>query len=224
MKQELWLIWRQPETRRRYKVGVLTFDKEYSFSYVNPELNEALANGFTYFPGFPDVNQKYKSNELFANIKTRLPNSKRPDYLDILNSYDLNLNSSLFDILKATRGRLVTDNYEFVPAFDSKKIVFDVAGTRYSKDLNRCSRFIKINDSLRLVLDPDNGYDDNAIKVILIHDDKEYHLGFVPRYYSKNLTQLLKQNIDYSAMVESLNFESELSDEDITVCVKLIFN
>ena len=28
----------------------------------------------------------------------------------------------------------------------------------------------------------------------------------------------------YSAMVESLNFESEISDEDITVVVKLIFN
>ena len=224
MKQELWLIWRQPETRRRYKIGVLTFDKEYVFSYVNPELDEALANGFTYFPGFRDVNQKYESNELFANIKTRLPNTKRPDYLDILNTYGLDLNSSLYDILKATRGRLVTDNYEFVPAFDCRKIEFDVAGTRYSKDLKDCLDIIQVNDSLKLELDPNNTYDKNAIKVVLVHDGKEYHLGFVPRYYSQSSTELLNKNVSYSAMVESLNFESALSDEDITVYVKLIFN
>ena len=25
MKNEMWLIWKQPETRRRYKVGVLSY-------------------------------------------------------------------------------------------------------------------------------------------------------------------------------------------------------
>ena len=54
--------------------------------------------------------------------------------------------------------------------------------------------------------------------------NKCYHLGYVPRYYSKELTELLKDNIEYSAMVQSLNFESKISDEDISVVVKLIFN
>lgn len=63
-----------------------------------------------------------------------------------------------------------------------------------------------------------------SIKIILRKEGKEYHLGYVPRYYSKELTELLKNNIEYSAMIKSLNFESEFDDEDITVFVKLIFN
>ncbi len=224
MKQELWLIWRQPKTRRRYKVGILSFDKIYTFSYLNPELDDALKNGFTYFPGFEDLQKEYRSEQLFANIATRLPNPKRPDYLNILNSYDLDSSSSQFDILSATKGRLVTDSYEFVPVFDSKKIEFDIAGTRHSKDISECCQLIQVNDLLTLELDPNNEFDEHAIKVFFIHDSKKYQLGFVPRYYSKELTKLLNKKVSYSAMVESLNFESELNDEDVTVFVKLIFN
>ena len=224
MKQELWLIWRQPKTRRRYKVGILSFDKIYTFSYLNPELDDALKNGFTYFPGFEDLQKEYRSEQLFANIATRLPNPKRPDYLNILNSYDLDSSSSQFDILSATKGRLVTDSYEFVPVFDSKKIEFDIAGTRHSKYISECCQLIQVNDLLTLELDPNNEFDEHAIKVLFIHDSKKYQLGFVPRYYSKELTKLLNKKVSYSAMVESLNFESELNDEDVTVFVKLIFN
>ena len=223
MKQ-LWLVWRQPETRIRYKVGLLKFDKKYTFFYINPELDDAISNGFTYFPGFENLNKMYESDYLFPNIETRLPNPKRPDYLNILNTYNLDSHSSQFDILKATRGRLVTDSYEFVPVFDSKKIEFDIAGTRYSTDIKECSKFIRINDLLSLELDSNNEFDHYAIKIFLIHNGKKYQLGYVPRYYSKELTELLNSKIPYSAMVESLNFESELSDEDITVFVKLIFD
>ena len=47
----------------------------------------------------------------------------------------MDINSSEIDILIATKGRLLTDNYEFVPAFNLNKIIFDVAGTRHSKDI-----------------------------------------------------------------------------------------
>ena len=55
--------------------------------------------------------------------------------IEILNYYDLENNSEDFEILKHTKGRLITDNFEFVPEFDKNKIEFEVAGTRYSKDL-----------------------------------------------------------------------------------------
>lgn len=45
----------------------------------------------------------------------------------------------------------------------------------------------------------------------------------MPRYYAKELTDLLKNKVEYSAMIQSINFESELTDEDITTYVKLIF-
>ena len=53
---------------------------------------------------------------------------------------------------------------------------------------------------------------------------KKYYIGYVPRYYSKQLLGTLKSGTDYSAMIKSLNFESELSDEYITTNVKIIFN
>lgn len=225
MKNEMWLIWKHPETRRRYKVGILYYgNNEYTFKYTNPELSAATKIGFNCFPGFEDTKEVYTSNELFANIETRLPNPTRPDYLEILNTYGLEKDSSKIEILKVTKGRLITDNYEFVSAFDKHKVEFDVAGTRHCPDLKKCLNLIKINDKLELLLDETNEYDEYAIKIILNKNEKSYHLGYVPRYYSKELTDMLKNNVEYSAMIQSLNFESEISDEDITAFVKLIFN
>lgn len=90
MKNELWLIWKEPISRRRYKVGVLCRNGNiYKFSYVNPELDDAKKVGFKYFPGFEDLTKTYESKRLFTNILTRLPNETRPDYLEILNCYNL---------------------------------------------------------------------------------------------------------------------------------------
>ncbi len=225
MKKELLLIWKEPKTRRRYEIGKLKFEKnKYFFEYINPELNEARKVGFEYFPGFDNISKIYESKELFANIETRLPNPKRADYLEILNSYNLELSSTKFEILTATKGRLITDNYEFIPAFDLEKIEFDIAGTRYSKDIEKCKKIIDINDKLELVLEPTNKYDLNAIKVILNKNGNNYHLGYVPRYYAKELSNLLNENVKYSAMVKYLNFSSDFYDEDISVSVKLIFD
>lgn len=225
MNGDMWLIWKHPETRRRYKIGVLMYNEgKYIFNYINPELDDAIKIGFDYFPGFDDINRQYVSTELFGNISTRLPNVKRPDYLEILNSYGLEKNSTKLEILKATKGRLLTDNYEFVPVFDTKKVEFDVAGTGHCVGAKRCKGLININDKLQLLLEPENIYDKNAIKVIFNKNGKSYHLGYVPRYYSKELSELLKNNIEYSAMIKSLNFDSEIYDEDITAYVKIIFN
>ncbi len=225
MEKEMWLIWKHPDTRRRYKIGILNYEQnKYIFQYVNPELNSAIEVGFRYFPGFEDIHKIYESNELFANIETRLPNVGRADYLEILNSYNLERTSNKLDILKATKGRLLTDNYEFVPAFDPNKVEFDVAGTRHCPDVKKCRDFLHINDKLLLELDPNNEHDSRAVKVIFCKDGNKYHLGYVPRYYSNELAELLGDKLDYSAMIQSLNFESEISDEDIVACVKLLFN
>lgn len=225
MKKEMWLIWKHPESRRRYKVGILSYEtNKYKFKYINSELNAAREKGFGYFPGFEDIHKTYESENLFANIETRLPNVGRADYLEILNTYNLEKNSNKLEILKATKGRLLTDNYEFVPVFDSKKVEFDVTGTRHCPDVKECSEIIRVNDKLLLELEPDNQYDSMAIKVLLYKNGKKYHLGYVPRYYSSELAKLLENKTNYSAMIQSLNLESELYDEDISAFVKLIFD
>ena len=225
MNNELWLIWKEPLSHRRFKIGILIkLNDGYEFSYVDPELGEARKVGFNFFPGFNDLSKTYKNNELFINIASRLPNKGRIDYLEILNSYNLDKESSDFDILKATRGRTLTDNYEFVPAFDLNKIEFDVAGTRQCKDINKCKDFLKINRVLFLEPEPNNKNDENAVKVVLKENGKLYHLGYVPRYYSKELLNELNKGAKYSAMIQNLKFNSPFSDENIVVNVKLIFD
>lgn len=225
MNNELWLIWKEPLSHKRFKIGILIkLNDGYEFSYVDPELGEARKVGFNFFPGFNDLSKTYKNNKLFINIASRLPNKGRIDYLEILNSYNLDKESSDFDILKATRGRTLTDNYEFVPAFDLNKIEFDVAGTRHCKDINKCKDFLKINRVLYLEPEPNNKNDENAVKVVLKENGKLYHLGYVPRYYSKELLNELNKGAKYSAMIQNLKFNSPFSDENIVANVKLIFD
>lgn len=225
MNNELWLIWKEPLSHRRFKIGILIkLNDGYEFSYVDPKLGEARKVGFNFFPGFNDLSKTYKNNELFINIASRLPNKGRIDYLEILNSYNLDKESSDFDILKATRGRTLTDNYEFVPAFDLNKIEFDVAGTRHCKDINKCKDFLKINRVLYLEPEPNNKNDENAVRVVLKENGKLYHLGYVPRYYSKELLNELNKGAKYSAMIQNLKFNSPFSDENIVANVKLIFD
>lgn len=225
MKEELWLIWKNPISRRRYKIGVLTKEKnKYIFNYVNPELDDAKIVGFNYFPGFENINKTYESETLFTNIVTRLPNITRPDYLEILNCYNLEKGIEEFDILKATHGRIITDNYEFVLPFSSSKLEFDIAGISHSNDIEKCKNNLKINDRLYLEHEKENPKDSNAIKIIFKNNGNNYHLGYVPRYYSKELLNELKKDIKYSAMIQSVNLESKLTDEKIIIKVKIIFD
>lgn len=225
MENELWLIWKEPISRRRFIIGKLTYkDDCYRFKYINPELNDAKKEGFDYFPGFSDLKKEYVSQTLFANIDSRLPNSNRPEYLLILNTYELDIASSKMEILRKTKGRLLTDNFEFVPVFDKNKIEFEIAGTRYSNDISKNEKVLKVNDVLYLEREENNKYDTYAIKVMCQKENNTYHLGYVPRYYSKELSELLNSGIKYSAQIKYLNFESQLNDEDITVDVKIIFN
>lgn len=225
MVNKLWLIWKEPKERRRFTIGELTYENdEYKFKYINPELNDARKKGLDFFPGFDDLKKEYVSkNELFPNIETRLPNIARPEYLEILNSYDLDIDSSKMQILMKTKGRLLTDNFEFVPIFDENKIEFEVAGTRHSKDIQKYKNIFEINDNLILEREKNNKYDKYAIKIICEKNGKTYYLGYVPRYYSEQLAKKLDKNIEYSAKIKYLNFESKLNDEDITADVKLIF-
>lgn len=225
MENKLWLIWKEPKSRRRYIIGLLTYEEEkYRFKYIDPELNNAKEYGFDFFPGFNDTTIEYESeNDLFPNINSRLPNIARPDYLEILNTYELDITSTKMDILSKTKGRLLTDNFEFVPVFNKNKIEFQIAGTRYSTDIQKNKKKFEVNDSLILEREENNEYDDKAVVIKCIKNNKEYKLGYVPRYYAKELFDILTNNIEYSAKIKTLNFKSDNHDEHVTVDVKIIF-
>lgn len=216
MKKELWLIWKNKAIHKDYMIGKLIFKNNiYYFSY-NDDLKDAIKNGFTYYPGFMELDKTYENDTLFANILTRLPNKSRPDYLDILNFYNLDKNSSIFEILTATKGRCNTDNFEFVESFDTNKVDFDI--DTYNSDIQKCKDLLKVNSKLYLI------NDNNDIKVVFNDKNKDYFIGYAPNYYFKYLSNILNQNIKYSAMVQKINLEPELYGESIKLNVKLILN
>lgn len=223
MKKELWLIWKEPISRRRYTVGTLVkHTNAYTFRYNEAVVREVQQLGFDFFPGFEKIEKVYNNKELFTSILNRLPNPTRKDYEEVLKSYGLNKNSSLIEILETTKGRLLTDNYEFVSAFNKEKIEFDLAGTRHCKDFEKCRNTLKVGDKLILELERNNRYDENAI-VVLFDEEKRYKIGYVPRYYSKQLSELLKKNVKYNAEIINIKIESLLKDEIISGKVELFF-
>lgn len=222
--EKLLLVWKEPVERKRYVIGELLYDySQYTFRYLKDELNEVLSKGFDFFPGFSELDKEYSSSSIFANIRTRLPNPARPDYLDILNLYDLSLIDDEFKILARTKGRLLTDNFEFIKEFNYDKSKFDIAGTRYYIN-DKLKSVLKVNDKLYLEKDSENNKDKYAVKVIYKSDLGESILGYVPRYYSKNVYEMLDKDIKYSALIEWLNLDMPLSGEEVTISVKLIFN
>ena len=174
--EKLLLIWKDPDSRTRYTIGeLIKNDNEYLFHYVNPELNSALDKKFTTYPGFPNYEEEYKSENLFPNISGRLPNKKREDYIEILNYYDLK-----------------------------------------NKD--------KIKNDSVLRLEIVNYKDELAVKILTNVDNNLIELGYVPRYYAKEVANLLKDNVNYSAMIKKIRFDSQNPDENITASVKLLFD
>lgn len=229
---ELWLIWRsgKPSDRARYKIGVLKKKGDsYTFQYDKGEdLDSAKQAGFTSFPGFEDYDEEYISDDgLFYNIAARLPKTERDDFLDILNRYDLSASDDQFTMLCATKGCQITDNFEFVPAFDKSKIEFDVAGVdhRQTSELEEAAKDGFLTSGAKLILERERGnqYDEFAIKILLPTGKKNVFIGYVPKYYSEHLAKRLDTNTEYSAMIAKVDLGAKIRDEKISAVVRLMF-
>ena len=190
-------------------------NNNYTFRYTD-NIEEIKKLGFDFFPGFQELDKVYNSTELFDTILSRLPNKNRNDYIEILKSYGLDDNSTEMEILEKTKGRLLTDNFEFVPIFNEKRIEFEIAGTRYSKDLKKCKELLKVGERLLLELE-NNEYDENAIAIKF----QNYKIGYIPRYYSEQLASLIKKGIEYKAYIINLKIQSKIEDEIISAKVEL---
>ncbi|MCL2860677.1 MAG: hypothetical protein FWF46_09130 [Oscillospiraceae bacterium] len=112
-KDTLYLVWTDSEDNK-YKVGTLyKEDNGYHFKYNLEEVKKAMEKGFTLLIPFPNINATYDNPELFAIFGARVPDKKRPEIKKILETYDLTEYDE-FELLKKTKGKVQTDDYEFV--------------------------------------------------------------------------------------------------------------
>lgn len=62
---------------------------------------------------FPKIDEIYENTKLFASFRARLPDRRRPEIKEILETYGMTEYDE-FELLKRSGAKLPTDNYEFV--------------------------------------------------------------------------------------------------------------
>lgn len=191
----IYLIWKDIKTRRQYTVGQLSKNGQFEFSY-GFEVQKAIKQGFKLLISFEEINKVYKSDILFPAFSSRLPDMKRKGIEKILHKYDLDEYDS-YKLLKRSGAKLPIDNLEFIdPILDEINVnrIFYLAGTRYyiGCDGIDCTKSenLECDELLQLVLEPENNYDKNAIKVL---SEKDIHIGYVPRYYCESIIDLINK-------------------------------
>ncbi len=224
-KDYVYLIWKEPISRRQYTIAKLSKNGKYEFEY-DFEINDAIKKGFEPLIAFPDITKKYTNNKLFTSFSSRIPDRRRKNIDEILNKYGLNEYNE-YEILKRSGGRLPIDNFEFIDPIiineeNPIEREFYIAGPRhylgcdsnqYKKSLN-----VSIGEKLSLTLHPENQYDSNAIKINKLDNTL---LGYIPRYYNKELLGLLNLNWKYELSIIEIN-KNNNCNECLKVRLKLM--
>lgn len=212
----LYLIWKEPVTRRNYVVGQLTKNSQYEFSY-GYEIKDAMEKGFELLISFEELDKVYKSDTLFPTFSSRLPDSKRRGIKEILAKYGLK-EFDEYKLLKRSGARLPIDSLEFIdPIFkdDTSEIKrnFYIAGIRHYINCNgedcRKSIHLDVGDELKLEPEPSNPFDKYAIKIL---DREDNHVGYLPRYYSESFVEYLNEGRTYKCTVVEVNKAMECNE------------
>lgn len=219
-KDFLYLIWKSEKTRRQYIIGQLSKNTHYEFEYGN-DVAEAQKDGFTPLISFPNLEGIYCSNKMFPSFESRLPDPKRKDMDKILERYGMDSFDSYL-MLKKSGGRLPIDRLYFVdPIHETDEAfskTFYMAGARHYIGCKgeHCDKSLEIEtgEKVQFELEPDNEKDSKAVKVL---NSKGQMLGYVPRYYSDSLFDLIQKGRSVKCTV--INVDKNKSCDE---CIKLL--
>ena len=217
----LHLIWKDPQSRRNFTIGRLGYGSKYTFEYLE-EVGKAENSGWTKFEVFPDE-KIYESEVMFPVFASRLPDRKRRDIDKILGKYGLSTFDE-FELLRKSEGKLPIDTYSFIdPIFPEDQIVqrdFFIMGIRHYAPCQGidCSLLppLDIGDEVYFEEEPENPFDSNAI---IIKASSGVVLGYVPRYYNKQILERLKKGMTYSCKIIDINCSQSCTD-----CIKVRLN
>lgn len=112
------LIWRAAENEKPFIVGRLNeTNGEYRFEYDEDGVRLAKKHGFKPIVYFPNIRAEYKNTRLFPAIAMRLPDKRRNDVKELMRKHNLS-DYDGFELLRITKGKLPTDNIEFLPPME----------------------------------------------------------------------------------------------------------
>jgi hypothetical protein len=200
MNSVLFVAWRAgDESRGRWgPVGRLErTDEGYRFTYTQ---GAKMLEGFRPFPGMPDLERVYESDELFPLFSNRLLGRSRPEYEAFLRwgGFDPDNPPDPIALLGVMEGRRETDSIEVFPCpapdAEGRYVAkFFLHGVRWmgSEAWERISR-LQPGDPLYLMLDVMNPYDKNAVAVRTggAQEQGRVLIGYVPRYLAPDICKL----------------------------------
>ncbi len=195
MISRLFVLWRTPDERRRFIVGHLWRDQGTYFFAYEADLAEARGGGFALLAEFPEHRQAdrpYRSEGyLFSTFAQRVPSPKRSDYRELMGQWQVDRPDDPFEVLARSGGILATDGIELAEyrvAGDDlvTPLRTRIAGTRHYTG----SKAAQVGDQVDLVPEPTNGFDHDAVRIV-IHGDT---IGYIPRCYSAVVSTLLRHH------------------------------
>lgn len=211
----LLVVWQDEKSRLYYHIGTLShYDDHYEFEYTSMQLGrrklgDAMEVGYMIHPAFPKTDKVYCSKKLFPAFDRRIPSSDRSDFHAILADLGLNEKASKMNILQATRGRLASDTYSFEQPLrleeDGKlHSSFFIHGMRHQNLPDGWASWVGYN-SLKLIQEPTNNYDPNAVAIFTMGGKK---LGYVPNFYSQAIFSLIDNGASPLVHVTYVNEKS----------------
>ena len=131
----------------------------------------------------------YRSRYLFPTFAQRIPSPKRPDYQVILESWGVEHNDDLLEILALSGGIQATDRLELADyrAPDdslSDPLLFRIAGMKFQTE----KTVLHVGDHLDLLHEKGNPHDPDATLVLT---RSGIRFGYVPRQYSRLVAGIL---------------------------------
>lgn len=184
----LWVLWGEPESRRRHVVGELWREpaRGYAFAYLpEAQLASAKVAGFPLFAEFPEergASAPYRSPYLFATFAQRVPSPKRPDFKAMLEAWGIPGEDDPMVILARSGGVLLTDRIEVAEYRDAdddltRPLEFRLSGeSRFD-----VAKTLRGGEPVMFLHEATNAFDPDATLVLV---QGKQRIGYVPRQYS----------------------------------------
>lgn len=173
----------------------------YSFEYVQP------APPVHPLIGFPRLDQRYQSPELFPLFAERIISARRPDRASYLAALDLSEDSEPWEILQRSGGRRAGDTIEVLPEptvsdTGATCCVFLVHGVRHQGfEASEAIDRLQIGNRLTLLWEPTNPVNRRAVLVL---SDTGVAVGYVPDPLVEYVHRVLERD-DYTLTVQRAN-------------------
>ena len=190
----LYLAWQHRSSRRWFPIGRLirhdSSTGRFEFSYIQGA-KEAEESGFRTIPAFPNLEQRYRSSELFPTFRNRVMNIRRidrPVYLEQL-GLDAEECDELTE-LSVSGGRSYTDSFEVFPPIEPDldgvfRTQLMLHGLRHTNpDAITAAQNLQPGNELRVAVELNNPV---ATHAILVYTQDYYVLGWLPRYVAEGI-------------------------------------